>query len=65
MNQGTRVPVIDLSRCVDCDACVEICPEVFRKNEAGYIELLEVEPESQERIQEAINCCPEDCIAWQ
>jgi len=57
--------VVDLSRCVDCDACVELCPDVFRKNEAGYIEVLEGGIESEECIQEAINCCPSDCIAWE
>ncbi|MGA7877301.1 MAG: ferredoxin [Desulfoferrobacter sp.] len=60
-----KFPVVDLSRCVDCDACVEVCPDVFRKNEAGYIEVLEGGIESEECIQEAINCCPSDCIAWE
>lgn len=60
-----KTPVIDLSRCVDCDACVELCPGVFVKNEAGYIEVAESGPEAEECIQEAINCCPSDCITWE
>jgi len=60
-----KAPVVDLSRCVDCDACVELCPGVFIKNEAGYIEVAEVGPESEQCIQEAINCCPSDCISWE
>lgn len=60
-----KVPAIDLSRCVDCDACIELCPGVFVKNEAGYIEVLETDENSERCIQEAINCCPSDCIAWE
>jgi len=60
-----RVPVIDMSRCVDCDACIEVCPAVFVKNEAGYIEVREVDDALIGCVQEAMNCCPRDCIAWE
>jgi ferredoxin len=60
-----KMPVIELSRCVDCDACVELCPGVFVKNEAGYIEVMNDRPYTEECIQEAINCCPSDCISWE
>jgi ferredoxin len=61
----TKVPQIDLSRCVDCEACIEVCPEVFQRNEAGYIEVAEVTDCSEELIWEAIACCPRDCIEWE
>ena len=39
-----RVPDVDLSECVECDGCVEVCPEVFRRNESmGYIEVIDCE----------------------
>jgi len=60
-----KVPVIDLSRCVDCDACIELCPSVFVKNEAGYIEVREVDEALIGCVREAMNCCPRDCIAWE
>ncbi|NTU49274.1 MAG: 4Fe-4S binding protein, partial [Syntrophobacteraceae bacterium] len=31
-----RIPEIDLSACTKCDACVEICPDVFRHNDADF-----------------------------
>lgn len=65
MPRMAKFSVLDLSRCVDCDACVEVCPEVFQKNEAGYIEVLESGPQFEQCIQEAINCCPSDCIGWE
>lgn len=63
--QMAKAPVVDLSRCVDCDACVEVCPGVFIRNEAGYIEVAEDGSHSEECIQEAVNCCPSDCISWE
>ncbi len=59
-----RIPTIDLGACVDCEACVELCPDVFRKNEAGYIEVVDLEKYPEERVQEAIADCPADCISW-
>ena len=60
-----KVPVIDLGQCVHCEACVELCPGVFVQNEAGYIEVMNDWPYTEEYIQEAINCCPCDCISWE
>lgn len=61
-----KVPVVDLSECIECECCVEICPEVFRCNEAvGYIEVVELEKYPELDIQDAINFCPTDCISWE
>jgi len=62
----TKVPSIDLSGCTDCDGCIEICPEVFQRNETmGYVEVIELEEYPEEEILEAINICPADCICWE
>ncbi|NLI81339.1 MAG: ferredoxin [Deltaproteobacteria bacterium] len=58
------VPEVDLSECTRCDACCEVCPEVFRMNEAGYIEVLDLTEYPEECVQEAIRYCPADCITW-
>jgi ferredoxin len=60
-----RAPVMDLNRCVECEACLELCPAVFRRNEAGYYEVLDLPSYPEECVQEAINCCPTDCISWE
>jgi ferredoxin len=60
-----KIPVIDLSQCDDCEACIEICPSVFRCNDAGYIEVVDVAEYPEDEVDEAIKNCPADCIAWE
>ena len=59
-----KVPVIDLGECVDCEACLDLCPSVFRRNDTGYIEVVDLEEYPEEEVEEAIKNCPADCIAW-
>ena len=60
-----KVPEVYLGECVECDGCVEVCPEVFRCNESmGYIEVIERESYPEDEVQEAINFCPTGCICW-
>ena len=60
-----KVPVIDLGECVYCEACLELCPTVFRRNDTGYIEVVELSEYSKEEVEEAIKNCPADCITWE
>jgi ferredoxin len=58
-------PVIELSDCIHCDVCVAVCPEVFRWNGAGYIEVIDLSAYPDETVNEAIKNCPADCIHWE
>ena len=61
-----KVPVVELSDCIECDCCVEICPAVFRCNETmGYIEVIELGKYPEQEVWDAINFCPADCISWE
>jgi ferredoxin len=60
-----KVPVVDIGSCTLCMGCVEVCPEVFQLNDAGYIEVIDMEVYPQEAVDEAIKYCPEDCISWE
>ena len=60
-----KVPAVDLSRCSVCGVCIEVCPMVFRLNEAGYIEVIELLSYPEADVDEAIKYCPEDCIYWE
>jgi ferredoxin len=62
----SKVPVIDLSRCTDCESCLEICPAVFkRNNETGIIEVVELSEYPEEDVREVMSVCPTDCITWE
>ena len=60
-----RIPVVDIAECIDCGGCVELCPEVFKISEMGYIEVVALSEYPQSAVQEAINICPADCIKWE
>lgn len=60
-----KVPVVDLSQCSLCGACIEVCPSVFRLNDVGYIEIIERISYPKIEVDDAIKYCPEDCIYWE
>ena len=61
-----RVPAIDGSRCTDCDSCIALCPEIFRRNpQTGLMEVLDHPEYPEEDVDKAIRYCPADCIAWE
>ena len=60
-----KIPVIDLSKCSLCEGCIEVSPTVFKMNNAGFIEIAELEHYPENEIDEAIKYCPEDCIYWE
>jgi ferredoxin len=60
-----KIPVIDWSRCSECDACIDLCQEVFRKNDLGVIEVADLSEYPQEAVDEVIKNCPGDCISWE
>jgi len=61
----SRTLLIDRYLCRDCEACLSICPEVFKRNvETGCIEVEDLSAYPEEAIQEAMSLCPADCIGW-
>ncbi|SHI81672.1 ferredoxin [Desulfatibacillum alkenivorans DSM 16219] len=60
-----KVPVVDNSTCVDCEGCIEVCPEVFFRNNAGMIQVKDLDSYPEECVDEAIKYCPSDCITWE
>ncbi len=60
-----KQPVVDLSSCTLCCVCYDVCPEVFRLNDSGYIEVEELKDYLMPCVDEAIKNCPADCIFWE
>ena len=63
MDKTCKVPVVDIGQCSLCGGCIEVCPTVFRLNEAGYVEVAELKCYPDSEVEEAIKYCPEDCIS--
>ena len=57
-------PVVELSDCIRCDVCVEPCPAVFRMNDAGFVEVIDLSAYPEDEVNDAIKNCPADCIHW-
>jgi ferredoxin len=59
-----KIPSIELTDCKLCEVCAEVCPAIFRINDAGYVEVADVSEYPEAEVQEAIKNCPRDCIFW-
>jgi len=60
-----RTPVVNGEECISCGVCVDICPEVFRLNDRDVSEVHNPTGAPEEKIQEAIDSCPVQCIHWE
>lgn len=59
-----KIPVVEIGQCSLCEACLEICPQVFRLNDSGFIEVKKLSS-YPECVEDAIKYCPENCIFWE
>ena len=59
-----KKPEVELSDCIRCGVCVEVCPEVFIMNDSGFIQVADLEQYPEKAVNEAITNCPTDCIYW-
>ena len=59
-----KQPIVDLSQCILCGVCVDVCPDVFHMNDAGFIAVADLGEYPIVQVDEAIMCCPADCIYW-
>jgi ferredoxin len=61
-----RKVVIEVEECDGCEACVELCPEVFSFNdETEKAEVILDQGGDEDCIEEAIDSCPSECISWE
>lgn len=55
---------IDSDVCISCNLCVDMVPKVFQMSDAGVAEPYNPTGAPEEKIQEAIDSCPVECIHW-
>jgi len=60
-----KKPVIDLEYCILCEICIELAPQVFQINDAGFVEILSPNNYQADNIHEAVKNCPKDCITYE
>ena len=60
-----KAPVVDLSSCIRCGICLDLCPQAFRMCDAGYVEIKELAEYPEPEVNDCIKCCPTDCICWE
>ena len=60
-----KIPYVEQNDCISCGLCVEVSPEVFRLNDQDLSEVYNSAGASEEKIQEAIDSCPVQCIHWE
>ncbi|MEA5114916.1 MAG: ferredoxin [Geobacteraceae bacterium] len=60
-----RIPYVDQDACISCGLCVDTAPEVFRLTDDNVAEVYDPAGASEQKIQEAIDGCPVNCIYWQ
>jgi ferredoxin len=55
--------VIDQEECIGCEACVELCPEVFAfDSDEEKANVIEGADGDAACVDEAIASCPSECI---
>jgi len=60
-----KYPVVELSECIRCGVCEEVCPAVFQLTDAGYVQVADFSEYPEALVDEAIKNCPADCIYWE
>jgi len=65
LDRPLKKPVLDIGLCTLCEGCIEMAPSVFMLNNAGYIEVVDLDSYPEDAVDDAIKYCPEDCISWE
>ena len=60
-----KIPVLELSECIQCGICEEVSPSVFNLTDLGYVNIAELPEYPESEVDEAIKNCPADCIHWE
>lgn len=57
-------PYINVRLCLHCGSCQRLCPQVFHQDDAGHTWLSKEAAATPQAIQNAMDHCPMQCIAW-
>ncbi len=57
-----RILAVNMECCILCGVCTDLAPHAFELNDAGYIDVLDLDDYEDKDIREAVNNCPRHCI---
>jgi ferredoxin len=60
-----KISVANQEECISCGLCVEVCPQVFHLNDRDVSEVHNPTGAPKEKIQEAIDSRPGQCLPWE
>lgn len=55
---------VDQDVCIGCTLCTQICPNIFAMNDEGKSKIVNPKGDKDDKIQQAIDGCPVDCIKY-
>ncbi len=57
---------IDRDQCMGCEACVELCPDIF-EFDSDEVKAVVIKPEGGDEkcIEDAVASCPAGCITYE
>ena len=59
-----KVVTIDRDECTSCGQCADDLPDVFTMDDDDIATVVAGHSGSEDDIQEEIDACPGECIAW-
>ncbi len=69
----SKIVYVNKDDCTSCSLCADTLPQYFRMdsedlaeshNEGSHVNHANVNTEDNEKVQEAIDDCPGECILW-
>jgi ferredoxin len=65
MSDDTVQVSLDVECCMGCEACHELCPDIFGFNNEEEKAFLITETGPRDCIEEAASSCPDECISFE
>ena len=68
-----KIVYVEKDDCTSCNLCADTLPQYFRMddddlaeshNDGSNVNVAEIPAEDDEKVQEALDDCPGECILW-
>ncbi len=60
-----KKPVADEDLCTGCGLCPDLAPGTFEMNDDNIAVIIDPQGDDEDAIQDAIDSCPVEAIAWE